>query len=350
MNRRSLGLLGGVTALAVALALWLSYPAADKSGIAETGALLFPGLGDGLPAVEGVSLSGPQGRATLALRDGQWTVEERFGYAADLGQIRALLAGLVRSRRLEPKTADPARLESIGLGDEALSLSLIGRAGAELAALKIGRNRDVGVGGERQTFVWAEGDERSWLVSSLPYITTSPILWLDKEIINLSSSRISGVTITRSDGDSLSLSGQANNVAALVIAGQGADETLQGAPANETMTALAGLQFDDVAAAGEISGAVVASARFTTFDGLVVEVWVLQAENGGGSWARFSAEYDRQIFLDDNAPARMPEAPADGAAEADALNARWSGWRYRLAGMDAEALTRPRSELITAAD
>ncbi len=348
MNRRGLGLLGGLTAMAVALAIWLSFPAVDGPGLSATGALLFPGLGDELPAVESISLSSPEGKTTLLLEGGRWSVAERFGYTADRGQIRALLAGLVRARRLEPKTADDARLERIGLGDDAIDLSLSGPGGTGLATLRIGRTRDSAVSGERKTFVWAEGDDRSWLVSSLPSVTTSPILWLDREIIDLASARISGVTITRGDGDSLSLSGQANNVAALVLAGQGAGETLQGLPANATMTALAGLEFDDVAPGGEIEGALIATARYTTFDGLVVEVQVLAAENGGGSWAGFRAEYDADLFLDEESPSRMPDAPADGAAEAETLNIRWAGWLYLLAETDAEALTRPRSAVVMA--
>lgn len=349
MTRRGLSLLGGLTALVVALALWLSYPAAEKSGASMTGVLLFPGLGDELSGIESVSLSGPEGKTTLLLRDDRWAVAERFGHTANRRQIRALLAGLVRARRLEPKTADIARLDGIGLGPDAVSLSLRGEGGAEMAVLKIGRPRESGAGDDRKTFVWAGGDDRSWLVSSLPSITTSPILWLDKEIIALSDSRISGVTISRSDGDNLSLTGQANNAAALVVAGQSGDETLQGGPANETMRALAGLEFDDIAPEGEIAGAAIATARFATFDGLIVEVQVLAAENSGGSWASFTARYDADVFLDEESPGMMPDAPADGAAEAEALNIRWAGWLYRLSGVDAEALTRPRSAVLTTA-
>ncbi len=345
MKGRSLGLLGGLAAVAVALAVWVSLAPGNNGGSRQSGEALFPGLADSLPTVESITLSGPQGRATLSLRFGQWAVEERFGYRANRGQIRALLSGLVRARRLEPKTADDARLESIGLGEGAISLALTGAEGRVVAALSIGRARAPAAGESRKTFVWAEGDQRSWLVSALPALTTSPILWLDKDIISLSSVRISGVTITRADGDSLSLSGQANNVAALVVAGQSADETLVGGPANATMTALSQLQFDDVAPPSEIEGETVATARYTTFDGLVIEVRVRVAA-GGGNWAVFRAEYDPEAALNEENPAQMPDAPADGAAEAAALNAGWAGWIFQLSKTDAEALTRSRSDVV----
>lgn len=348
MKNRSLGLLAGLAAAAVALAVWVSFAPGDNAGPGQTGEALFPGLADSLPAVESIALSGPQGQATLSLRLGQWVVEERFGYRADRGQIRSLLSGLVRARRLEPKTAEDARLESIGLGEDAVSLVLTGTEGRVVAALRIGRARVPAAGESRKTFVWAEGDQRSWLVSSLPALTTSPILWLDKEIISLSNVRMSGVTITRADGDVLSLSGQANNVAALVVAGQSADEALAGGPANQTLTALSSLQFDDVAPPSEIEGEAVASARYITFDGLVVEVRV-RAAASGGNWATFRAEYDAEAALREENPSQMPDAPADGAAEAAALNAGWAGWIFQLSRTDAEALTRSRSDVVIVA-
>lgn len=348
MKGRTLGLLGGLAAVAVALAVWVTVAPGSNSASRQTGEALFPGLADSLPAVESITLSGPQGRATLSLRFGQWVVEERFGYRANRGQIRSLLSGMVRARRLEPKTADAARLESIGLGEGAVSLALAGAEGRVIAALRIGRARVPAAGESRKTFVWAEGDQRSWLVSSLPSLTTSPILWLDKEIFSLSNARLSGVTITRANGDILSLSGQANNVAALVVAGQSAEETLVGGPANVTLTALSSLQFEDVAPPSEIDGEAVATARYTTFDGLVVEVRV-RAAASGESWAIFRAEYDAEAALNEENPRQMPDAPADGAAEAAALNAGWAGWIFQLSRTDAEALTRSRSDVIMAA-
>lgn len=349
MNRRNLGLLGGLTALAVGLAVWLSLPDADQNSPLRSGDALFPGLGDRLSEVGKISLSGPEGKTTILLRDGHWVVEERFGYGADRAEIRKLLAGVVRARRLEPKTADSARLDNIDLGEDAVALQISNADGSAVAALKLGRARAPAAGDDRQTFVWAEGDARSWLVSFLPAVTTSPILWLDKQIIGLSNARISGVAISRSDGDNLSLSGQANNIPALQVAGQAANEKLDGGPANETMTALSRLQLADVAPAGDIEGTVIATARYRTFDGLVVTVEILAAESGG-SWARLSAEYDPDAALDEDNPSLLTDVPQDGAGEAEALNVKWSGWVYQLLDRDAEALSRPRSAVITAMD
>lgn len=349
MNSRNLGLLAGLAAAAVALALWISFGPGNNYGPRQSGEALFPGLGDRLLSVEGITLTGPQGTATLVRRLDQWVVEERFGYRADRDQIRALFAGLVRARRLEPKTADDKRLQSIGLGESAESLTLAASDGSVIAALRIGTTRTPVAGAERKTFVWAADDRRSWLVSSIPALTTSPILWLDQEIISLSNVRISGVSIIRADDDNLSLSGRANNVAALELEGQSAGETLIGATANETMTVLSSLRFDDVAPPSQIAGPEVATARYSTLDGLIVEVRIREAA-AGGTWAIFSAEYDESVSLSEESPDLMPDAPADGAAEAAALNAGWGGWIFRLSDTDAEALTRPRSAVVATAE
>lgn len=349
MNSRNLGLLAGFAVITVALALWISFGPGNNAGPRQTGEALFPGLGDRLSSVEGITLTGPQGTATLVRRLDQWVVEERFGYRADRDQIRALFAGLVRSRRLEPKTADDKRLQSIGLGESAESLTLAASDGSVVAALRIGSTRTPVAGAERKTFVWAAGDQRSWLVSAIPSLTTSPILWLDQEIISLSNVRISGVSIARADGDNLSLSGRANDVVALKLEGQSAGETLIGATANQTMTVLSGLRFDDVAPPSQIAGTEIATARYSTLDGLIVEVRVREAE-AGGTWAIFGAEYDESVSLSEESPDLMPDAPADGATEAAALNAAWGGWIFRLSDTDAEALTRSRSAVVAAVE
>lgn len=348
MTRRGLIILSAFTALAVALAVWLSNGGLGEGDPQEAGQPLFPGLGERLAEAQSISLSGPEGTASLTFRAGRWEVGERDGYTADHAQVRRLLAGLVRATRLEPKTADPVRLDQIGLGDDAVTLTVTGAEGSELAALKIGNALEPASDDQRKTFVWAGGEARSWLVSALPAVTTSPILWLNKEIIALSNARISGVAITRSDGDNLTLTGQANNIPGLRVEGQTADENLVGGPANQTMTALAKLGFDDVAGEGEIIGTVIATAIYQTFDGLVVEVEILAAE-AGGSWARLGASYDAGVALSDESPSLMTDAPADGAAEAEELNTRWAGWIYSLAEFDVEALTRPRSTVIIAA-
>ena len=353
MTRRGLTLLSGITGIAVLLALWLSNIDAGNGDSQKSGQAVFPGLGEKLATANAISLSGPQGTTSLSLRDGRWEVAERFGYGADHAQVGVLLAGLVRARRLEPKTATLSRLDQIGLGDGAVELQVSGPAETRMAALRIGNAREAGVGAGtgdgRKTFVWVEGDDRSWLVSSLPSLTTSPILWLDNQIIDLSNARVSAVTIERSDGDNLSLSGQANNLAALQVEGQTADERLVGRPANETLTALADLRLDDVALENEIIGAIIATARYRTFDGLVVVARVLAAE-AGGTWATFRAKFNAGAALDEEGPSLMLDAPADGAAEAEELNARWEKWVFRLSDMDAEALTRPRSAVVTAAE
>lgn len=350
MTRRGLIILSAFTAIAVLLAIWLSYTGPGKApgegNHQISGQPLFPGLGDKLAAVRKISLSGPEGAVSLAFQEGRWRVGERYGYAADFDQVLSLLAGLVRATRLEPKTADEERLDQIGLGEDAVSVTITGGEGSTLAALRIGNPREPASAKERKTFVWVAGDDRSWLVSALPSLTTSPILWLNREIISLSSVRISGVAITRSNGDNLTLVGQANNIPGLRAQGQTANENLAGGPANQTLTALAHLEFSDVARAGEITGTVTATAVYTTFDGLVVEVKII-ATVTGGTWARLSARYDADAMLSEDNPGLMADVPADGAAEAADLNARWTAWMYSLAAPDAEALTRPRSAVVS---
>jgi len=91
--------------------------------------------------------------------------------------------------------------------------------------------------------------------------------------------------------------------------------------------------------------------EFRTFDGLIVRV--TGSKRGDEDWISLEAS------VDSAQAAAPPAAPAEGAAastppaadpnaEAQRINAKVAGWRYKIAGFQYDQMTRRMAELLKA--
>ena len=140
MKQKQILGLGAAAVVLMGLAVYLSEsrkPAAE----APLAGPLAPGLEAGLNEVKQVVVQAAGGE-TITLQRGEagWGVEEKQGYAADVGKLRELLLNLAQAQRIEPKTAVEASYPVLGVQDvqaEGASNVLLRVAGAgpELAVI-----------------------------------------------------------------------------------------------------------------------------------------------------------------------------------------------------------------------
>ena len=310
---------------------------------------LFANLERQVRAVTTLEIEGQDTAVTLRRTDGAWTVAERGDYPAARSKISDLLRGLVAAERLQRKTADPALLPEIGLGDEATTLVLRDEAGERVAALNVGVRQVGSVGQDSETFVRRPDEEASWTVSALPSVSADPVDWLAKDVFDLARTRVATLSIRHGDGETVTITRDAPD-GDFRLAGLAEDETIKRMPGPEApVTALTFINLKDVAPAGtkDFSDAPVV-VELAAFDGLTVtaEIW----PQDDAAWARLSAAYDPDRAAASDAPQAMPDAPADGAAEAQTLNRRWSGWIYALPAYKGDDLTLRRDDLVEPAD
>jgi hypothetical protein len=111
--------------------------------------------------------------------------------------------------------------------------------------------------------------------------------------------------------------------------------------ANVIGNGLRELNLEDVEPAANPLEGKPTIVEFRTFDGLVLraEGWKV----GENSWMTFTAGVDAAPAA--AAPATDGAAPADAAAEAERINARVGGWRYRVATFQYDQLTRRMADL-----
>ena len=92
-------------------------------------------------------------------------------------------------------------------------------------------------------------------------------------------------------------------------------------------------------AVGGDAGEPAAVVEYRTFDGLLVRVTGIERDDA--SWITLEASADAAA-----APAEGAAPTTDPAAEAERINAKVGGWRYKVASFQYDQITRRMSDLL----
>jgi hypothetical protein len=339
MSERLTNILGYLTLFAILGAIWVMFGEDPTLKQGARGEATFEGLAERINEAHKVMVASPDGTVTLT-RDGEsWFVDQRNGYAADTNKVVALLRGVALSKRREPKTDNKARYARLGLGDKALKIELQDDTGGRLLAFDMGRRKD-SPDGRSLTYISQASDTRSWLVAGLAETEANAGWWLKRPLLNVNQGRVSDVIIngtwlTRKQGDQnfimQGLRGEEKAASYWVLA--------------DPARVIAGLTFTDVKALSNPLAEAVSTIELSTHDGLALSVKIYAME--GGHWAQVDASFDQDA--QDSGPAgELADAPADGAAEAEAITNATRGWVFKLSDGDTQILTRNRDAFLEA--
>jgi len=351
----SLTILFIVTVVMVLLMLVTIYRADDNT---DNFGLLFPDLYEQLSDVNQIQFSSSEDQFSLQ-RDGEdWYIEDHFNYPANFDEVKRMLIDISEAEILERKTDDPDKYEVLGVeGSEpetagGASLQVILSDGEEqIAGLVLGDVRDVTLqAGPKQFFVRRAGEKDSWLAQG--YLQISPVMlnWIQGEIINLPRERIAKVEIIQPNG----------NKAVLVNLGE---KDKFGTPEQGSKTTfkyeqlgydIAGslhqMRMEDVQPVKQFSrgDAEVVTAKFTTFDGLVMTSETSFID--GFYYATFDAEFDANAVK--QAPQDIQKLDVLKTAEAvrseaKKLDKRMASWVYRVSGFVGTNLMRAKADIVS---
>jgi hypothetical protein len=360
MNRKHFGVLILIASVAIVLAVVGGQRAGTDSIAGNTAGMPFlPNLVDDLDSVSQVLIDGAGRQRLVSLEREQngWRVLELGGYAAERAQVNALLIALSEAQIVEEKTANPDFHSRLGVEDiddaeaAGLELALVAADGTTHSAI-LG---DGYTGGQRYARI--TDSALSVLIDRDPEVPRDPADWVVGEIVDIASERVQGVVVTHADGERLTLEKATRDDANFAVDGVPDGRELQyDSIANVTGTVLQGLQLDAVEPRAEGEVDALAVVEFTTFDGLVVTVTAEAAVEGENPWLTFAATFnaDRANAFaaesedEPSADAADQESTIDVSAEADAINARLSGWRYRIPTYQYSQLTRRMEDLLQA--
>ncbi len=290
------------------------------------------------------------GPLTMVKREGNWVLEEKHGYFADIEKISQTLVELSSMETLEPKTSKPENFAQLYVEDvEARegtitnSIHVTVKAGEEkLADLLVGRTRPVDVGGG--VFVRKKGENQSWLASGSYQPNRKALKWLDRNIINVDSRRVHRVTIQHADGDGFEV--RRTDIASEdMMYGSFVPPGLEPKPAHEMKNMAQIVDFlvmEDVRPADEIDWTSPDSiVWFETYDGL--KIAITAKNEGKHTWFRvvaeegvvhedlagFVAEFKGKDSLEGRIADQMNTAE-EAEAEIAMLNQRLAPWAFRF--------------------
>lgn len=323
MSGRGLLVLGVLAALAVVGAVLTRQPVDDVPE-ADARPHFLPGLQERLDDISRVEVRDPAGEALARVerRDRGWVVANRRDHPADLETLRGTLIGLAEARELEPKTdrvEDHARLGVAAPGSGAgsgLEITLHGLGQPQ--SVLIGEPSTGEVGG---TYLRRSDEDRAWLVTGELQRHDEIADWLDDLLVDVPAVRVHRVRIEPADGKPVNVLLPSQDASRFEIL----DIPEGRRPLSRTLSksiarGVADLRLVDVRLAADTPlPPRLATSRFELFNGLVIEIEVFAPGRGK---------------LVDGLARIRADALADAAPEvrerADALNARFDGWLYRL--------------------
>lgn len=335
-KEKLLALLGAVTIVFVVLALLVGSQSRQSVAPQFQQAKLFPGLSENLSEVSAIELA--RGERSLRVElgeDGQWVLPEWDNFPAAGELVERTVFGLQQTDRLEQKTSRPDWHRFVELNDPGEEgggslVRLLNAAGEPLAAALFGADLGLGeVDGQSLRYARREGEDQTWLVATLLDPEFAASEWLDTDFLDISSGRISSVSLTPSEGAPFTILRDENDAFVLAEAPEG--RVLSSANAlTPIASTLAAVAIDDVRKADQFDFATASQARFETNDGLALDVSVLQQD----------VEYWMTL-------AATTTGDGEGVAqEAERINAYAEGWAFELTSWNGSRITNPLEEYL----
>jgi len=336
MNSRNLIWLAGSLVVLVALAVIGQRQTTGPSDVAQTDDEFLPGLMGRLDEVTSIEIvgAGSEAIATLDRGENGWTVRERDDYSADLTKVRHTLLSLAEARILEAKTANAELHDRLGVedvtADDAGGLTVTLHGPAEPTAIVVGD-----AAGDYRRYVRRAGENQSYMISRDPELGETPADWLDTAVIDLESGRVREITVTHPDGDIVRAAKASADEANFTVEGIPEGRSLlYDSVANVIAGVLQNLTLEDVERAADDSTERTVT-EFVTFDGLRLTVTGIERDEA--TWISIAAATESDAPQADQAAAMT---------QAQTLNERLSGWRYRIPSYKFEQLTRRMDDLL----
>jgi len=340
MSEKLTNVLGYLTLFAILGAIWVLFGEDPSREQGARGERTFAGLEERINEVASVEIKQGMQTATIVRKNDKWQMNERGGYAVELEKVRSMLRGAAFSVRREPKTTNTSRLVRLGLGSDAMHISLFDDTGGLIMNFDMG-DRRAGPDGRSLTYVMQERDTRAWLVTNLSETKADPGWWLERPLLSLNPKRFSDVIIggawlTRKLGDQ--------------------NFRLQGKRGHETAAAawqlaeparlVSEMGFADVRALANPLSEAISVVELSTYDGLSIKLSLYDFD--GGVWAQLNAEFDIAL-QNEGTGGVLPAAPEDGASEAQAIANAARGWFFKLSDADAATLQQKRADFLAPA-
>tara|TARA_B100000315_G_scaffold260888_1_gene326879 strand:- start:7744 stop:8799 length:1056 start_codon:yes stop_codon:yes gene_type:complete len=333
----------GFTAITAIVVVAAGFSVASRYSVHKVGLedkLLLPGFADQAKGVTEIIVQDAKKTITVKREGDKWVMADRQNYVASNEVMSELLLGLSELRLREAKTKKPklyARLQVEDLnGDKTKSILLTvkGKSG-DLAKLIVGKvNADVAGPSNVGRYIRKPGDAQSWLASGRLDIPGTINKWVKPEFLNIAGKRIQNVAVIHPDGQQMIVSRAGKEK--FKIDNMPADRVVEYQSDIDNMgDGLDKLELEDVMAKGEkkFPADKTIKTEIKTNDGLIVDVKMIELNNGEEFWAELAAR------TSDGASDKVKK-------EAAAINAVVSKWVYQLPAHKYRYMSRKHSDVL----
>jgi hypothetical protein len=342
-RRRNLAIFAGVALVCALLALLGLHKRASVAAPKYAQTEFLPGFAAHVHEAARIQIvSKKNGTFDVAFKPNKgWVLPQKNDYPASFEEVNKTLVSLAALETIEPKTSRADWLHYIGLDDPAhggdgVAITVSDDRGKVLASIVMGKTADIGdTSGATGLFVRKPGDAQSWLVRAQYVPQSDQTDWIDKNILDIDRTRIQSATVDLPDGKSFELRREKRTDSAFTLAAiPPGREMGDASSADGLATAITGLSFDDIKPEKDVDFSNPTKVVTRTFDGLVVTTAIVHT--GSEYWAEFAA------MAAVNAP--------DIGKQARIINARVTGWAYKLPDYKGAQFVTPLENLLKPKD
>jgi len=336
MSSKSFLALAAVTLVAVVLAIVTTSMSDVGNAIAERGKPFLPELIDEAKNVSEISTV--VGDETMTVRKAEDGFVSASGYPAKAKVVRALVNNLALMTIEERKTADPERHEDLDLAPTTAKtgwgerITLKDASGREIADIIAGE-RDFTVGGTRGAqFMRRAASDQTYLVRGSVSIPSSRSGWFDTNLATVKADDVQRITTSKAGSPAIEISRDGNTLALVNVPdGKSPDAD----KVKRIARVFSPLTFVDVRKSNTDETPEGTKLVMQTKAGLVLTLQAFKAADASSgatpqSWVRATAS----------------TAKDEAKAQAKALNAKLSGYDFKLSTGDIEAMNRTVGELV----
>lgn len=320
------------------------------TGVRGEGRILFPELAAKVNDVRRIKVTRGGGTATLVgtETDGEvrWKLEELYGYPVPLSSVRAVAAGLARVAAIEAKTTMPSKYPKIrvekpeGKDSRSALVELFGKDGGKLAELIVGLQKP-SFTGPGQLYVRRPGEERAWLARGKVEVPEKLRDWVDRAIIEVDLPRVRETTLYVPGQKPLRVYKEKERDQDFIVEGMPEGYELKELfGAEDIARSIQNLYFEEVRPNSEIGIDITAQprARYVTFDGLIVEAWMKEADKK--KWVTFRARENPELLPADKLD---KDRVAKDVAKINSVN---EGWAYTISDFETKNLSKTLEGMI----
>ncbi len=381
MSPKGFFTLFAATLVSIALAAWAVASRQLPVPQASLDRPLLPDLAAKVGEVAAIEVVHQDRTLHVRREDGRWVLAEKADFPVDPAKVRQIVLGLAELRVIEAKTRNPqkfARLELEDPGKDAQStlIRLRDEKGGTLAEVIVGKRKFSLYGpGKSGSYVRLAGDDQAWLADRPLDAWTDPLDWVDRNLVWLPRDEIAEVRLHVGTPEEVVVR-RAGSGDPFILEGLEEGEVADTTKIERLVSALGTMTLSDIESRDALPFPEDAPvARWTTFDGLVIDVAVLQRETPPKKKdGKPEVQYWVRLEARAGEPLRKPSAEAaggetvppagDDAGGASAkqaekseesrpvaervaeLNARYGHWVFEISKFLGERLLWKKADLL----